>query len=101
MQQWSKISLLEGKEVLAVLRSKSKLTWLNPQAFLLFENLDRSTWTKTLLDAREAFAALKRHFLKDLENPDDLSAADPLADDEFVSPIVLTPPGQQRQVRSF
>ncbi|KAL9119368.1 MAG: hypothetical protein Q9187_004079 [Circinaria calcarea] len=51
-------------------------------AFLLFENLDRSTWLKTLLDSRSAYAALRQHFLRDLEHPEDLPTVDPLTDDE-------------------
>ncbi|SLM35578.1 Rab-GTPase-TBC domain [Lasallia pustulata] len=52
------------------------------KAFLLFENLDRSTWSKTLSDSRGAYMSLREHFLKNIEHPDDLAAADPLADDE-------------------
>ncbi|MCJ1244124.1 hypothetical protein MMC30_001322 [Trapelia coarctata] len=52
------------------------------KAFLLFENLDRSTWSKTLRDSRSAYASLREHFLRDITYPDDLSAVDPLADDE-------------------
>jgi hypothetical protein len=55
------------------------------QAFLLFENLDRSTWSKTLRDSRSAYASLREHFLRDITHPEDLSTADPLADDEAVS----------------
>ncbi|MCJ1398182.1 hypothetical protein MMC11_001379 [Xylographa trunciseda] len=65
----------------------SSISWAaynltNDQAFLLFENLDRSTWSKTLHDSRSAYSSLRDHFLRDIEHPDDLSAADPLADDE-------------------
>ncbi|MCJ1377915.1 hypothetical protein MMC17_001011 [Xylographa soralifera] len=52
------------------------------KAFLLFENLDRSTWSKTLHDSRSAYSSLRDHFLHNIEHPDDLSAADPLADDD-------------------
>ena len=55
------------------------------QAFLVFENLDQSTWPKTIRDSRSAYASLKQHFVRDVESLDDLSATDPLADDENVS----------------
>lgn len=54
------------------------------KSFLLFENLDKSTWIKTLSDSRSAYGALRDHFLKDIEHPDDVSA-DPLTDDNSVS----------------
>ncbi|KAL8667286.1 MAG: hypothetical protein Q9202_000859 [Teloschistes flavicans] len=52
------------------------------KAFLLFENLDKSTWTKTLSDSRSAYGALRDHFLKDIEHPDDILAVDPLTGDD-------------------
>ena len=55
------------------------------KAFLLFENLDRSTWTKTLSDSRSAYTSLREHFLRHIEHPDDLSESDPLTADETVS----------------
>lgn len=55
------------------------------KAFLVFENLDQSTWLKTLRDSRSAYTSLRQHFLHDLEHPNDISAVDPLADDENVS----------------
>ncbi|KAL8920614.1 MAG: hypothetical protein Q9172_004413 [Xanthocarpia lactea] len=51
------------------------------KAFLLFENLDKSTWTKILTDSRSAYGALRQHFLKDIEHPDNISA-DPLTADD-------------------
>ncbi|KAL8828906.1 MAG: hypothetical protein Q9191_002318 [Dirinaria sp. TL-2023a] len=52
------------------------------KAFLLFGNLDKSTWPKTLSDSRSAYSALRDHFLRHIERPDDISAADPLTDDK-------------------
>ncbi|KAL4873321.1 hypothetical protein BDV12DRAFT_209154 [Aspergillus spectabilis] len=53
------------------------------KAFLLFENLSRSQWPSKISEARSAYVALKEHFLKYIEHPDDLqSSIDPLADDE-------------------
>ncbi|KAI4222635.1 MAG: hypothetical protein L6R36_005995 [Xanthoria steineri] len=51
------------------------------KAFILFENLDQSTWTKTLADSRSAYGTLRDHFLKDIEHPDNISA-DPLTADD-------------------
>lgn len=44
---------------------------------------------KTLTDSRSAYASLRDHFLRDIEHPNDLSTADPLADDETVSSTAL------------
>lgn len=53
------------------------------KAFLLFDNLDRTLWPQKISETRSAYAALKAHFMKYIEHPDDLqSAVDPLADDE-------------------
>jgi TBC1 domain family protein 5 len=55
------------------------------QAFLLFENLSHVQWPSKITDARSTYVALKEHFLKYIEHPDDLqSSVDPLADDEQV-----------------
>ena len=54
------------------------------KAFLLFEHLDTSTWTKILSDSRSAYGALRDHFLKDIEHPDGISANDPLTGDDKV-----------------
>ncbi|PYH40949.1 GTPase-activating protein GYP6 [Aspergillus saccharolyticus JOP 1030-1] len=52
------------------------------KAFLLFDDLDRAQWPRKLSDSRSAYVALKAHFLKYIEHPDDLeSTVDPLADD--------------------
>ncbi|KAK4697329.1 TBC1 domain family member 5, partial [Lecanoromycetidae sp. Uapishka_2] len=52
------------------------------KVFLLFKTLDKPAWVKTLHDSRSAYTSLREHFLKNLENPDDLSAEDPLTDTE-------------------
>jgi hypothetical protein len=66
-----------------VLTSVPVLTWV--QAFLLFENFSRAQWPSKISEARGAYIALKEHFLKYIEHPDDLqSSIDPLADDEQV-----------------
>lgn len=56
------------------------------QVFLLFEGHDREQWAQKLAESRDAYGALRAHFLKYIEHPDDLeSTVDPLADDEQVS----------------
>ncbi|KAJ5574363.1 uncharacterized protein N7459_008790 [Penicillium hispanicum] len=50
---------------------------------LLFEGLDRDQWSQKIAESRDAYGALRAHFLKYIEHPDDLeSTVDPLADDE-------------------
>jgi TBC1 domain family protein 5 len=62
--------------------------------FLLFDGLEREEWSQKLAESREAYQALRAHFLKFIEHPDDVeSTGDPLADDEEVSrclPYVLS-----------
>ncbi|KAI9720779.1 MAG: hypothetical protein M1812_002618 [Candelaria pacifica] len=46
-------------------------------------SLDRSTWSKTLLDSRGAYTSLREHFLRGVEHGDELeSVVDPLTEDE-------------------
>ncbi|KAJ5385102.1 hypothetical protein N7517_003013 [Penicillium concentricum] len=53
------------------------------KAFLLFDGLDKTEWASKLDESRDAYRALRDHFLKYIEHPDDLeSTVDPLADDE-------------------
>ncbi|KAJ6137877.1 hypothetical protein N7471_004363 [Penicillium samsonianum] len=53
------------------------------KAFLLFDGLDKTEWAPKLDESRDAYRALRDHFLKYIEHPDDLeSTVDPLADDE-------------------
>ncbi|KAJ5808704.1 hypothetical protein N7474_009973 [Penicillium riverlandense] len=53
------------------------------KAFLLLEDIDRDQWPQKLTESREAYDALRAHFLKYIEHPDDLeSTVDPLADDD-------------------
>lgn len=55
------------------------------QAFLLFDDLDSGQWPRKIAESRSAYCALRSHFLKYIEHPDDLqSLIDPLADDEEV-----------------
>ncbi|KAJ5232253.1 hypothetical protein N7468_005209 [Penicillium chermesinum] len=51
--------------------------------FLLFENIDRERWSEKLDESRDAYGALRDHFLRNIEHPDDIeSTIDPLADEE-------------------
>ena len=60
------------------------------QAFLLFDGLDKTEWAPKLDESRDAYRALRDHFLKYIEHPDDLeSTVDPLADDEQVYKLLF------------
>ncbi|OOQ86733.1 TBC domain protein [Penicillium brasilianum] len=53
------------------------------KVFLLFDSVEREQWSQKLAESRDAYSALRAHFLKYIEHPDDLeSTVDPLADDE-------------------
>ncbi|KAJ5389899.1 uncharacterized protein N7496_000967 [Penicillium cataractarum] len=53
------------------------------KVFLLFDSAEREQWSQKLAESRDAYSALRAHFLKYIEHPDDLeSTVDPLADDE-------------------
>ncbi|KAJ5492766.1 hypothetical protein N7539_001512 [Penicillium diatomitis] len=53
------------------------------KTFLLFDNVERADWSRKLAESRDAYVALRAHFLKYIEHPDDLeSTVDPLADDD-------------------
>jgi TBC1 domain family member 5 len=54
--------------------------------FLLFEDLNTTTWLRTLSSTRSAYNSLKAHFLRHIENPDELTAGfDPLSGESEVS----------------
>ncbi|KAF2092118.1 RabGAP/TBC [Saccharata proteae CBS 121410] len=53
------------------------------KAFLLFESADHAAWTTILADSRIAYDSLRSHFLRAIENPDELSSTiDPLSENE-------------------
>ncbi|KAI9846078.1 MAG: hypothetical protein M1837_004334 [Sclerophora amabilis] len=59
------------------------------KAFLLFRNFEQPTWSRTLSDSRSAYTALKEHFLRHVEHPEEVeSTVDPLTDDDASSPWV-------------
>ncbi|EKD19140.1 WD repeat domain-containing protein [Drepanopeziza brunnea f. sp. 'multigermtubi' MB_m1] len=51
--------------------------------FLLFQSTEITTWSRALVDSRGAYTSLREHFLRFIENPDEIgSALDPLDDDQ-------------------
>ena len=63
------------------------------QAFLLFGPLSQTTWPKKLAESRSAYTSLREHFLRYINNPDDLqSNVDPLSDDTSVGETSGTDP---------
>ncbi|KAE8451222.1 hypothetical protein EG329_004386 [Mollisiaceae sp. DMI_Dod_QoI] len=53
------------------------------KAFLLFQSTEVTGWSRALVDSRSAYTSLREHFLRYIENPDELgSALDPLDDDQ-------------------
>ncbi|KAI9737462.1 MAG: hypothetical protein M1834_009617 [Cirrosporium novae-zelandiae] len=52
------------------------------KAFLLFEDLEQSTWATKLSGSRSAYSSLREHFLKRIQDPNEFdSIFDPLTDD--------------------
>ncbi|KAI9050154.1 hypothetical protein LZ554_006295 [Drepanopeziza brunnea f. sp. 'monogermtubi'] len=53
------------------------------KTFLLFQSTEITTWSRALVDSRGAYTSLREHFLRFIENPDEIgSALDPLDDDQ-------------------
>ncbi|KAK3063290.1 hypothetical protein LTS18_001632, partial [Coniosporium uncinatum] len=53
------------------------------KAFLLFENVDRSTWPAILSESRSAYNTLCTHYLRAIEHPDEVeTSVDPLSDNQ-------------------
>ncbi|SZF04423.1 unnamed protein product [Blumeria hordei] len=53
------------------------------KTFLLLRDQDFCTWPKVLAESRSAYTSLRQHFLRFIENPDELAcASDPLDDDQ-------------------
>ena len=53
------------------------------KSFLLYGPISLSTWPKKLSESRSAYSSLRDHFLRFIDNPNDIhSATDPLADDD-------------------
>ena len=53
------------------------------RAFLLYGPISQASWPKKLLEGRQAYSSLRDHFLRFIDNPDDINSnTDPLADDE-------------------
>ena len=56
-----------------------------PQIFLHFRDTDQEKWQSATRSSRAAYDSLKGHFMKYVEHPELLEAADPLNDDADVS----------------
>lgn len=53
------------------------------KAFLLYGPISQASWPKKHAEGRQAYVSLRDHFLRFINNPDDInSAADPLDDDD-------------------
>ena len=62
------------------------------KTFLLFDTLDTTIWPRTLSSSRSAYNSLRTHFLRHLENPDELALGyDPLSEETEVSVPVSVP----------
>lgn len=73
---------LDGNYSIATTGCRS-LCW---KGFLLFDALNTATWQRTLLSTRSAYDSLRSHFLRHLENAEEIAAGrDPLSDDAEVS----------------
>ncbi|PBP28711.1 RabGAP/TBC, partial [Diplocarpon rosae] len=69
----------EGSLCVSGLRS---VCWKAGLTFLLFQTTETTGWSRALVDSRGAYASLREHFLRYIENPDEVgSALDPLDDD--------------------
>ncbi|KAJ9637267.1 hypothetical protein H2199_007554 [Coniosporium tulheliwenetii] len=78
--------LLDEVNTLEDLKDAVKHSTGRREAFLLFENVDRSTWPTLLNDSRDAYNSLRAHFLRAIEHPDELeSAGDPLSETDELS----------------
>ena len=77
---------LDGSSSLATIGGRSAC-W---KVFLLFEDLDTSSWIRTLNSARSAYNSLRSHFLQSVEDAGDSGAPyDPLSEKTDVSYSVL------------
>ncbi|KAL1392573.1 rab-GTPase-TBC domain-containing protein [Phyllosticta capitalensis] len=75
----NRLIALEGDDATLV-NSQRSGCW---KAFLLFENLNRAEWPTILSDSRTIYNSLRSHFLRAIENPDEVeSALDPLSEHE-------------------
>ena len=55
------------------------------KAFILLESVDTAEWPKTLASTRSAYNSLRMHFLRHLEDPDELEGDyDPLNEETDV-----------------
>lgn len=73
---------LDGQDSIATAGGRSAC-W---KVFLLFEDLDASSWIRTLSSTRSAYNSLRTHFLRDFGGAGELNADfDPLSGETDVS----------------
>lgn len=59
------------------------------KTFLLFETMDVASWQRVLSSSRSAYNSIRAHFLRPLENQDEVEAGhDPLNDGTEVSNVL-------------
>ncbi|KAF2433086.1 RabGAP/TBC [Tothia fuscella] len=75
-----KKAISESEDELEAVTGLRSLCW---KIFLLFQNLDQTTWSGSLDNSRSAYSSLRSHYLRAIEHPDEVStSADPLSTDD-------------------
>ncbi len=62
------------------------------KVFLLLGDFDRIRWQKTLSDSRSAYVALKEHFLRNIEHPEEIEGDGKVEDDPLTDDLDVSPP---------
>lgn len=82
LQELKEAVRLDGRHASAASTGLRSACW---KAILLFESVNTEEWPKTISSSRSAYNSLRMHFLKHLENPDEIAdSADPLSEDNEV-----------------
>ncbi|KIW01154.1 uncharacterized protein PV09_07440 [Verruconis gallopava] len=66
-------AVLDSDQHLDILEGLRSVCW---KIFLLFRNLDQAQWLSSLTKSRSAYDALRTHYLRAIENPDEVDTAD-------------------------
>ncbi|WPG98484.1 Hypothetical protein R9X50_00127500 [Acrodontium crateriforme] len=83
LQELREAVRLDGHHTSAASTGLRSVCW---KAMLLFESVNTEEWPKITSSSRSAYNSLRMHFLKHLENPDDIAdGADPLSEDNETS----------------
>lgn len=61
------------------------------QVFLLYQNLDRSSWPKSTRDSRSAYGSLKEHLMQVFDARASEAINDPLSEAPSVSAVTSSP----------